>query len=54
MSVSNDCRFLSHAGVIVYLCNLDPRGLKPKVMGHAWDDIWQEVAQGTPLVLIIT
>ena len=36
-------------GLTVYLCNLDPGGRKPKVMGHAWDDLWQAAAQGTPL-----
>ncbi len=54
MSASNDCRFLSDAGVMVYLCNLDHRGfLEANVMGHAWDVGWQEAAQGTLLVIII-
>ncbi|KAA6425378.1 MAG: hypothetical protein FRX49_04871 [Trebouxia sp. A1-2] len=47
-------QFLSHTGVIGYLCNLlDPRDLTRNVMGDVWHGSRQEVAQGTPLVVNI-
>ena len=39
---------------MVYLGNLDRRGFpEANVMGHARDNVWQEAAQGTLLVIII-
>ncbi len=51
MYVSNGCISFSHTGVMVYLCNLEPRVLKLKVSGPGWDNSWQEIAQGTLLVI---
>jgi len=52
MYMINGCISFSHTGVIVYLCNLEPRVFKLKVTGPGWDDSWQEFAQGTLFIII--